>query len=409
MNLSRRLALAGLFCMGLVTTSALAQPRPVQTAYFSIPKSVYQAYLVSWLSPMRAEVVDITGIRGADQIGTFRKPRLRLDQPLVSYYDAYSDVCGSSYTVQSSTHQLAFESLRGDPGNQRALVTFVGQDLALDGCLAGQITPFRATTVLNELGMVAREPMTDLRPGVQLAGLREAGDPVAVGVEQQLATFLPGRQLRFDDTGTVVDPTFTDSGWLVYDSPDGRRGYTRLFREASAAEYWLEARFEGGKPVQVINRTMVKTRQPAGFGSVAATARHWESGLFIGIDPAFFIDLYRDFTGERISIYQDPYQEVRTPINWGYEGNNVVQARLLGTATLIRTWRPIRNQGPYRWVLESEVARQTDGSEVTVIAPRVNFYVDQGPASPPALAARPSHGRDDAHRPAASRTRSARP
>lgn len=405
MNLSRRLALAGLLAWGLSATSAWAGRGPEQTAYFSVPKASYQTYLVTWQSPTRAEVVNIGGIRGADQIGTVRKPRLRLDQPLVSYKEVYSDVCGSTYTVESSTDQLAFESLRGDPGNQRALITFIGQDLALDGCLAGQVTPFKGTTVFNERNMSSREPMTDLRPGVQLAGLREAGDPVGQGVEQQLATLLPGRKLRFDDTGTVVDARFTADGWLVYDSPEGTRGYTRLYREPSAGENWLEARFEGGKPVQVIERLMVKPRQPAGFGGVAATARHWESGLFIGLDPAFFIDLYRDYTGDRVSVAQDPYEEVRTPITWGYAGNQVVQTRLVGTSTLTRTWRPIRTQGPYRWVLESEVSQQADGSSFTVFPPRVNYYVDQGPASPPARAANPARARDAARRPADGRTR----
>lgn len=398
---SFRLALAALLCTGLTTTPALAQPTPVQTAYFSVAKSSYQAFLVTWQSATRAELVNADGVRGADQVGSLRKPRLRLDQPLVSISEAYSDVCGSTYTLQSSTQQMVFESLRGDPGNQRALITFIGEDLALDGCQAGLVTPFKGTTVFNEQGMSFREPMTDLRPGTQLAGLREAGDPVATGVEQQLATFLPSRQLRFDDTGTVVSPMFTADGWLVYDSTEGQRGYTRLYREPSAAENWLEARFEGGKPVQVIERLMVKTRQPASFGSVAATARRWESGLFIGEDPGFFIDLYRDFTGERVSIYQDPFQEIRTPITWGYEGSNVVQTRLAGTSTLTRTWRPIRTQGPYRWVLESEVSRSADGNEATVFPPRVNFYVDQGPATPPPLAKKPALLREDARRPAA--------
>ena len=94
------------------------------------------------------------------------------------------------------------------------------------------------------------------------------------------------------------------------------------------------------------------------------------------------------------------------PATWSDSGANVVISRSLNFAVShrTRTWVPIANYGKENFVIENEDCHVVASGSVTpFIVPRVNFYVDEGPATPPApapaartlarkAAAKPAHG-----------------
>jgi hypothetical protein len=87
----------------------------------------------------------------------------------------------------------------------------------------------------------------------------------------------------------------------------------------------------------------------------------------------------------------DPPSETRQPITWAFAGANVTTTRFNGGVQRVRTWVPLANKGPNRWVMESEVTINADGSQTPFIEPRVNFYIDLGPSvKPPSAAAVPA-------------------
>ncbi|MFD2451257.1 hypothetical protein [Ideonella paludis] len=192
-------------------------------------------------------------------------------------------------------------------------------------------------------------------------------------------------------------PAAVDSqGWLMLSFPGFSRGYTRLKTDTSTgAETWLMADFVAGKPAWVQEILVTRSLVGGTFGTLTQAARQWDSGLFTDTNNPFLIYLYRDGTGERISKDLAAGTETRAPIeSWVFDGANIVQTRRLSPTSstqMIRTWEPIGNKGKIRWVLEREVRRVFDGTEFPAIAPRVNFYIDTGRATPvpPPLSAAP--------------------
>jgi hypothetical protein len=175
-------------------------------------------------------------------------------------------------------------------------------------------------------------------------------------------------------------------GWMFVDISElDQRGFRRLHvDERTEGEVWGMTQSADG--VKRLNKLwVVKARRNAGFGDFAQATRSWKSGLFFGTNQRFTIRLFGDGTGERISRYLDEGTKSRSPISaWGLDGTTLWQERDLSGYLFTRRWAPLRNDGhKIHWVMEREV-RRDGGNEVVVIKPRVNYYLDSGPALPEA-------------------------
>jgi hypothetical protein len=150
---------------------------------------------------------------------------------------------------------------------------------------------------------------------------------------------------------------------------------------------------------------MVKPVEGASFGSDKQAARMWQAGLSAQSDAPFYIYLYKDHTGERVSKYSDG-SEARSPISWALDGNTIYQFRQRGPQSLTRTWQPLRStDGKNVFVLESETF--TDEWGTYPYFSRVNFYTDTGKAVPlPPSLAKPAAPR---HQPSGVARRAAQP
>jgi len=128
---------------------------------------------------------------------------------------------------------------------------------------------------------------------------------------------------------------------------------------------------------------MVKRAAGTSFGGLRQASRKWESGLFIGTSAPFFIYLYSDRTGERVSVDAASGTDTRSPISWRSSAANILQCRTLGGGgTGERTWQPLRSGGGATFVIESEVLIPVGEPPLPFIKPRTNFYNDTGPAAP---------------------------
>ena len=385
-------------CALLAGTNLVATPasaaRVLETVYFTDSHGSSNTYLAEWTSTSKARVVTAAGSSTGKLVIAGAERTVTLDNPIVSEGSTGPDSCGNNYQVRYSIEKVLFRQLTGNLSAGQSEIIDIGQATALTGCDAGTITPFGSPgssgLPQTNLATSSRPSLSDLLPGVRLAGMQEARMVAGVPFPaQQIGVFEAGGLFRFEDTGHVVPAAINANGWLVLNFGGFQTGYTRLQRDtATMAETWLQADFVGGVPVLVSERLFVKPRDPAGFGSKRETARRWESGFFIGMNNPLYFDLYGDFTGTRISVTLDPPTEVRLPITWAFVGPHVTTSRAIaGGAQRVRTWVPIANKGVYRWVIESEVTRNADGSELPFIVPRVNFYIDLGPAVKPAAAA----------------------
>lgn len=386
------------FCAGAVMVagaplgSAIAAPAGTtrSTAYIMPTDRSGASYLVDWQAGKRARVVTYDGA-GAGSVASSGTQRLvTLDAPITTIIEGFVDGCGDIVQQRKELDQFAVRDLDGGVSQVNEIGTYTN----IGGCQDGLETPFGSPddpgTSMKRLSMAARPPVSDLLPGTEIAGFSE-DQPTADNpfFEQDVVKFKAGNQALFRATGHVL-PYIVDANlWLVFTLPDGQqRGFTRLLLDdKTGGERWFMAAWVGGQPANVNSLLFVKPATGAGFGSVAQASRMWESGLFAGTRYPFFIYLYKDGTGERVSKDLDLGTETRSPIDsWAIDGLDVVQHRLFdgGATRFDRTWAPLRNQDKVRWVMESEVLVQ-DGSATVTIKPRVNYYLDRGKAVPPAV------------------------
>ncbi|WP_396267535.1 hypothetical protein [Ideonella sp.] len=389
--LTRRLVL--LMSVGLF--GATAQAAVIQTAYYVDSHGRTNTFLVDWNNTkLKADIVDgqgkMTGTYTDD--GTRRIVTLTIPR-VFDFPGEHFDSCGQPATARSTETRFAF--LR-QSGTERSGTTAISADtsrVVVDGCDAGLVLSSTSiddiTEAQSHLRMSARPSMSDTIPGARWAGFSETprtdlqSQVSSLGVD--LTTLLTGGSMQFARTGTAVPAAVNSQGWLMLSFPSFSRGYTRLKVDTSTgAETWLMADFVADKPAWV--QEILVTRSLAGgtFGTLTQAARQWNSGLFVDTNNPFLIYLYRDGTGERIFLDLAAGTEMRAPIDsWVFDGPNIVQTRRSGvTSTAVRTWEPIGNLGKIRWVLEREFRRMSDGSELPFIAPRVNFYIDTGRATP---------------------------
>jgi len=201
-------------------------------------------------------------------------------------------------------------------------------------------------------------------------------------------------------------PRDVADGWFVLDFGGFQRAYTRLSVDPGThAEQWLGAAWRDGAPATIFQTMMVQPNAAAGFGGHGAQSHTWNSGLFLQSDTFALYHLCTDFTGSFEQLARDGSFDGLMPATWGDSGADVVISRSNNFAVSYRTrtWVPIANYGKAHFVIENEDYHVVaDGSVTPFILPRVNFYVDEGKATPPApapavktlarKAARPAHG-----------------
>lgn len=395
------LAIAGLLAL-LHAAPAAAGPL-TQVAYYPTPGTgVFGGMVIDWQGASRVRLVND---RGA-QLGTATRSGtpsgaqtvVTLDAPLTSLVGSNEpDRCGDFPLLRQDTRQVVVRDTDAGLLRGASQVVEMGTLTPIEGCDAGVSVPFGAATdagtAMKRVAMVARPLTLDLLPGVQLAGLSDqpwlpdAGPTLAADV----VSFYAGNQLRFSRNGRVVPAAFNADRWLVLDLGGTERAYTRLAVDlATSAEVWLRADWAGGEMQRVVADPVVKLVGPVGFGTEAQAARVWESSLFLATRQPFFFHLYQGGGGERVAKDLDAGTQARLPLQWRFAGADIVQTRVIpGVGRHERIWVPLRNRGAdTRFVMESEVLRFDDGRpDQMVILPRVNHYIDRGPAVPEAEAA----------------------
>jgi hypothetical protein len=364
-----------------------------QTVYVPQSYGVVGGYLIDW-NGATAHVISGGGNAGGSVARSGRQRVVTLAVPISVQFSGF-DSCGGESLMQADTQQVAVTTVTGTDGRGTSAVVEVGVTRTLTGCDAGTEVPFGSLTdpglAAQHLPMSARPSVSDLVPGIALAGPSEepasAGDPF---VSADVLTLQAGGMASFARSGHVVPASFDADQWLVLILPGFERAYARILVDRSGAERWLMAERAGGVPQTVQSALMVKPAAGAGFGGVRRASRIWESGLFAGSNNPFFIELYATGAGARVSKDLAAGTETRTPVTWAFSGPDIVQTRALGSDSGVRTWKPLANGGGRaHFVMEDEIYVPADGTPpFTLIKPRINFYIDEGAATPPATRAR---------------------
>lgn len=376
-------AAAAFTAAGLIGLATPAAAKEV--AYYTPSDGNDSAYLIDW-AKSKARVVNGVGAQKGSVTGDSAQRVVTLSSPLSVTYPA-SDSCGLEIQLRYDTNQVVVRE-----GGKTAQIIEIGTSTNLGGCEDGLVTPFGSPTDAGvthvQVAMAKRPPVTDLIPGVVMAGFSEDAQlPGESQVAQDVAVMQAG-SLMFQTTGNTVPASFSADNWLLLALPFEQRGYARLTVDAkTGGEHWLRAVWVNGQAQRVDEALLVKPVAGASFGSVKQASRMWESGLFSGTRTPFYLYLYQAGNGERVSKDLDAGTEFRSPITWVFSGNDIVQTRSLGGGYYRgdRTWQPLRDVGTFdEWVMESELLTDPDGVVTTLIKPRVNLYVDTGKAVPPA-------------------------
>jgi len=317
---------------------------------------------------------------------------VNLNKPLsYEYYSDGSDCNHTQYLQRKDIKQVLFRRVDGTNVNKgKSRVVEIGKIVNLDGCKAGQKTPFGNVADEGEPALHRsadkRDPMTDVVAGLKIAGFREAPKTDPLYYAEDVVSFDTDSSLHFQSNGHVVNANMTTDLWLVLQLPTFQRGYTRFSADTSnGVETWIEADFKDGKPQTVTSLWMTKPLPGASFGTKAATSRMWEDARWVDTNEPFFFYLYRDFTGDRVQKDISAGDEFRTAITWRYQGLDVVTSRTVGAGTLSeRRWTPLGRTGKYMSVMEQEVRTPSGGASYLFIPPRVTFFIDRGAAYPPA-------------------------
>ncbi len=390
-SLSRRTL--GACLLGAALAAGISLPAQAQTrsvAYVAQQNDTAAAYLVDWIGSTRAVVVANAGRSGGSVARSGAQRVVTLDSPFSTEFQTNTfDPCINDFPRQrQSTLQIALTTLSGSADRGESKVVELGTITTLNGCAAGTVVPFGALgdpgLATRHLALALRPAVSDLVPGVALAGLGElprTGPCDAVDV----LTLQAGGLGLFAASGSVVPAAFDADQWLVLGLPAGERAYTRLSVDRrTGAEVWLDVDRAGGVPTVAYRRLIVKPVAGASFGTLRQASRMWQSGISTTPTNSFVVHLYRDGSGERVFRDLVAGTETRSPLTWTLGSGQIVQTRPLGTNTGVRTWVPLANNGGgATFVLESEVIVDPAGVATPLIAPRVNFYVDTGPATAP--------------------------
>jgi hypothetical protein len=391
-NLLRRrfgaFALCAMAISGLPAHAAATGP----VAYLGAATGDLAAYLIDWMPANRASVVAIYGRADGRVTSQGAQRVVTLNTPISTQYVGGDwDPCINDLPqFRQDTLQVAVTRVSGSDSRGNSAVVELGTVTTLNGCNAGHVESFGALDdpgfATIHLAMALRPPVSDLIPGTSLAGPSE--QPRATPsdlVAADILSFQDGILGRFEGTGDIVNAAFDGDQWLQLGLPSGARAYARIFVDRrTGAERWLDADWAHGRPITVRPAVMVKPSPGAGFGNQRQASRIWESGYFIGTQNPFYIDLYQNGQGERVLVDMGSGTESRTPITWRFDGIDIVQDRPSGSSRIVRTWKPLLNGGGRaHFAMEDEVQIAPDGSTSVRFPARVNYYVDNGPATPP--------------------------
>jgi hypothetical protein len=371
-------------CLCAAAGPALA--RTTSVAYVSPSFANAYAYVVDWDSAGTAHVASPYGASTGTYAVTGAQSLVTLATPL-DYLEQATDCNGQPFTQQYATTQLVFRQDGGNVHSGASEVVEIGTITDLGGCTPGHVTSYGSPTdpgyPMRNLDMALRAGEGDVVPGAQLAGLTDGALPIflpggSLGPGVTTATFGTGT-VTFAASG-VTDPYAMVDGWIVIDLPDGsQRAYTRLKNAPGGLQSWLVTDWADGSPGLVQSTLVATPDSAAGFGGLSTQAHQWQSGLFIGSGLSDVYDLYTDFTGEW--TYGSQHEFTHVAITWAMSGPSMhtYYTNFQG-AHRDRTWTPIANDGRNHFVFESEI-QTLDGVTMTLTPPRVNFLIDQGPAS----------------------------
>ena len=371
----------------LLTTALAAALTPALAAevLHVAPPNLSAAFQFDWRGT-RATIVTSQGRSEASVATSGALRTATLDSPFSTTFLSFDPDCpDAEVEARQDVLQLAVTRLTGTDTRGTSKVVDIGIETTLSGCNAGRVVPFGSPgdegVPTQHLAATLRPPISDLTPGARLAGPSDR-----LGLETfpaaDVVTFGAGT-LSFPATGDAY-PLATSNGWLVLSLPFGERAYTRFSVERNGGETWIAADWSGGAPQRVFRTLMVQPAPGAGFGTRRQTSRVWESGLFAGSNNPFYFYLYRDGSGERVQLDLAAGTEGRSPVTWVPDGADVVTRRSFGDGSFgRRTWVPLRNSGTSHFVMESETRTFLDGTVEPFIQPRVNFYIDEGTATPP--------------------------
>ena len=384
------------FALGAVTMAcaAAAQAAPHASLSYVSDPSFATAYLIDWdAATHRAHLVDLVGNGDGTWTddGTLRV--LTLSAPIETTQDAF-DCNGLPMTQTVDLLQVAVRHVSGGAHKGSAQVIEIGTTTDIGGCTPGLVAPYGSTsdpgTATSYADMADRPGMDDLAHGATLAGMSDTDpNPDPTQLIARLTTFAHG-SVTFAGTGATVPRDVVD-GWFVLDFGTFQRGYTRLSVDAQThAETWLGAAWNSGRPTSIFQTMMVVPDAAAGFGGHVAQSHVWNSGMFMHSDSPTDYQLYTDYTGVFEEKDASGTLQFSMPATWADSGANLVLTRSnnLAYSFYVRTWAPIANYGKAHFVFENEdLHNVTTGAVSPRILPRVNFYVDDGKATPPAAAA----------------------
>ena len=373
--------------------AAGAQAAPHQSVSYVGDPSFTAVYVIDWNSASHtAHLVDYVGTGDGTftDDGTLRV--LTLAAPIETS-QVVGDCNGLPMTQLVDLRQLAVRHVSGGAHKGQAQVIEIGTTTDQGGCTPGLVAPYGSTgdagTAVAYLDMNDRPDVDDLTHGATLAGMSDtdpAGLTDSVQFVARIVTFAH-RAVTFSNSGVSV-PRELVNGWFVLDFGTFQRGYTRLSVDhRTHAEQWLGAAWSNGAPANVFQTLMVVPNAEAGFGGHNAQAHVWNSGLFLHSDVPTHFELFRDNTGLFVEEDNTGTVILDMPATWTASGANLVIKRGFDPASVYneRTWVPIANYGKAHFVFENEDAHDAIGGSVTTrIVPRVNFYVDDGKATPPA-------------------------
>ncbi|HEY9026704.1 MAG TPA: hypothetical protein VIP05_20600 [Burkholderiaceae bacterium] len=369
-----------------------AQAAPHQSLAYIGDASFTVAWTVDWNTAAHtAHLVNYVGAGDGSYTDDGRLRVLTLAAPIETTQTAF-DCNGLPFSQVVDLRQLAVRHVAGHAHKGSAQVVEIGTTTDLGGCTPGLVAPYGSTadagTAVGYLDMDERPPVDDLRHGATLAGMSDT-DPTGLADSVQLVartvTFTHG-SVRFD-TGASVPRDVVD-GWFVLDFGTFQRGYTRLAVDPRThAETWLGAAWRDGAPQSIFQTMMVQPTAHAGFGGHAAQSREWNSGLFLKSTAPTQFELFPDGTGLFVEEDQTGAVVLDMPATWVASGADLVITRSLdpATTTYVRTWVPLANYGRAHFIYEREDRHNVVAGTVTPrILQRVNFYLDQGPATAPA-------------------------
>ena len=385
---SKKFALAAV----ALACAAGAQAAPHQSVSYVGDPSFSTAWVVDWNNAAHsAHLVDYVGSGDGTftDDGTLRV--LTLAAPIETTQVAV-DCNGMLMSQAVDLRQLAVRHVSGGAHKGSAQVIEIGTTTDLGGCTPGLVAPYGSTsdagTAATYLDMDDRPSLDDLGHGATLAGMSDTDPAGLVDSVQLIARTVrfAHRAVTFSNSGVSV-PRDLVNGWFVLDFGTFQRGYTRLSVDPKThAEQWLGAAWSNGAPATVFQTMMVVPNAEAGFGGHNAQAHEWNSGLFLHSDAPTRFQLFRDDTGLFVEEDNTGTVVVNMPATWVDVGADLVITRAFDPSSFYwqRTWVPVANYGKAHFVFENEDGHDVIGGTVTPrILPRVNFYVDDGKATPP--------------------------